>query len=66
VHCKAQRHLRFGFGAVAGRDCGALPIDPEIIISEQARLGASVAWLGRSYSRACEKLNRSELLNEIR
>jgi hypothetical protein len=43
-----------------------LPIDPQIIISEQARLGASVAWLGRSYSRACEKLNRSELLNEIR
>jgi hypothetical protein len=30
-------NLRFGFGAVAGRDCGALPIDPEIIISEQAR-----------------------------
>ena len=59
-------NLRFGFGAVAGRDCSALPIDPEIIISEQARLGASVAWLGRSYSRACEKLNQSELLNEIR
>jgi hypothetical protein len=45
---------------------GALPIDPEIIISEQARLGASVAWHGRSYSGACEKLNQSELLNEIR
>jgi hypothetical protein len=45
---------------------GALPIDPEIIISEQARLGASVAWLERSYSRAYEKLKRSELLNEIR
>jgi hypothetical protein len=43
-----------------------LPIDPEIIISEQARLGASAAWLGRSYSRACEKLTRSELVNEIR
>ena len=62
----AQHHLRFGFGAVAGRGCGALPIDPEIVISEQARLGASVAWLGRSYSRACEKLSRSELVNEIR
>ena len=62
----ARRHLRFGFGAVAGRGCGPLPIDPETIISEQARLGASVAWLGRSYSRACEKLNRSELVNEIR
>jgi hypothetical protein len=63
-----QRSVTFalGFGAVAVRDCGALPIDPEIIISEQARLGASVAWLGRSYSRACEKLNQSELLNEIR
>src|SRR6188472_4548147 len=62
----AQRHLRFGFGAVAGRGCGPLPIDPEIIISEQARLGASVVWLGRSYSRACEKLTRSELVNDIR
>jgi hypothetical protein len=58
-------NLRFGFGAVAGRGCGALPIDPEIIISEQARLGASVAWPGRSYSLACEKLNRLELVNEI-
>jgi 2-keto-3-deoxy-L-rhamnonate aldolase RhmA len=66
VACIAsQRHLRFGFGAVAGRGCGPLPIDPEIIISEQARLGANVAWLGRSYSRACEKLTRSELVNEI-
>ena len=62
----AQRHPGFGFGAVAGRGCGPLPIDPEIIISEQARLGTSVAWLGRSYSRACEKLTRSELVNEIR
>jgi len=62
----AQRHIRFGFGAVAGRACGSLPIDPEIIISEQARLGASVAWLGRSYSRASEKLSGSELTNEIR
>ena len=62
----ARRHVRFGFGAVAGRGCGALPIDPEIIISEQARLRASVAWLGRSYGRACEKLNRSQLVNEIR
>jgi hypothetical protein len=62
----AQRHIRFGFGGVAGRGCDALPIDPEIIISEQARLRASVAWLGRSYGRACEKLNRSQLVNEIR
>ena len=62
----AQRHIRFGFGAVAGRGCGALPIDPEIVISEQARLGASVAWLGRSYGSGCEKLNRSELVNEVR
>jgi 2-keto-3-deoxy-L-rhamnonate aldolase RhmA len=65
AYIASQRHLRFGFGAVAGRGCGPLPIDPEIIISEQARLGANVAWLGRSYSRACEKLTRSELVNEI-
>ena len=63
AYIASQRHLRFGF--VAGRRCGPLPIDPEIIISEQARLGANVAWLGRSYSRACEKLTRSELVNEI-
>jgi len=57
----AQRHLRFGFGAVAGRGCGALMIDPEIIISEQVCVGASVARLGRSYGRACEKLNDQSL-----
>ena len=46
IACLATlRHVRFGFGAVAGRACGPLPIDPEIIISEQTRLGASVAWL---------------------
>jgi 2-keto-3-deoxy-L-rhamnonate aldolase RhmA len=61
----AQRHIRFGFGAVAGRSCGPLPIDPEIIISEQARLGASVAWIARSYGRACEKLNRQQLESEF-
>ena len=67
IACLATlRHVRFGFGAVAGRACGPLPIDPEIIISEQTRLGASVAWLGRSYSHACEKLSRSELASEIR
>src|SRR5580765_4472782 len=61
----AQRHIRFGFGAVAGRACGSLPIDPEIIIGEQTRLGASVVWLGRSYSRASEKLRQLELRTEI-
>jgi hypothetical protein len=39
-------NLRFGFGAVAGRDCGALPIDPEIIISEQAW---DQAWHGLAF-----------------
>lgn len=62
----AQHHVRFGFGAVAGPSCGPLPIDPEIIISEQVRLGTSVAWLGRSYGRACEKLTLAQLENEIR
>ena len=45
---------------------GHLPIDPEIIIGEQTRLGASVVWLGRSYSRASEKLSALELKTEIR
>jgi len=40
----AQRHIRFGFGAVAGRACGSLPIDPEIIIGEQT--GWEQAWCG--------------------
>jgi 2-keto-3-deoxy-L-rhamnonate aldolase RhmA len=61
----AQCHIRFGFGAVAGRACGSFPIDPEIIIGEQTRLGASVVWLGRSYSRASEKLCQLELKTEI-
>lgn len=61
----ARRNICFGFGAVAGRGDTTLPIDPAVIISEQSRLCASVAWLDRSYSRVFEKFTRPEFANEI-
>jgi hypothetical protein len=44
-----QAGLRFGFGGVTTPDTANLPVPAEQIIGEHARLGSSVAWLGRSF-----------------
>ncbi len=43
--------LGFGFGGVAHPDDMALPIAPDLIYAQYARLGANAAWLSRSFFR---------------
>ena len=39
----------FGFGGVARLSATDLPVDPVSVLAEQVRLGASRAWLGRTF-----------------
>jgi hypothetical protein len=49
-----SRNIAFGVGGVTSLTLQGLPLAPEIILAEQIRLGAEVAWLSRSFSRALE------------
>jgi len=40
---------RFGFGGVARVDDGSLPVPPDLVIAQYPRLGATAAWLSRSF-----------------
>ena len=46
--------LRFGFGGVASPRTVNLPVRAERIIGEHVRLGAGLAWLGRSFRERVE------------
>lgn len=41
--------LRFGFGGLARPDDSTLPVPPELVYPQYARLGATSAWLARSF-----------------
>lgn len=41
--------LRFGFGGVARVDDMSLPVSPDLVIAQYPRLGATAAWLSRSF-----------------
>jgi hypothetical protein len=41
--------LRFGFGGLARAGDDALPVPPDMVYAQYARLGASTAWLARSF-----------------
>lgn len=41
--------LRFGFGGVARPDDHSLPVPPDLVIAQYGRLGATSAWLSRSF-----------------
>lgn len=43
--------LRFGFGGLARVDDTTLPVAPDLVIAQYPRLGASAAWLSRSFFR---------------
>ncbi|HEY7502149.1 MAG TPA: aldolase/citrate lyase family protein [Vicinamibacterales bacterium] len=44
-----DRGLRFGFGGLARVDDVTLPIPPDLVIAQHARLGSRSAWLSRSF-----------------
>ena len=44
--------LRFGFGGLARPDDSALPVPPDLVYPQYARLGATSAWLARSFFRS--------------
>jgi citrate lyase beta subunit len=44
-----QSRIPFGFGGIARISHVGLPVDPQAMIAEQVRLGASVGWLGRTF-----------------
>lgn len=51
--------LRFGFGGIARVDDQGLPVPPDLIYAQYPRLGATAAWLSRSFYRGLA-------VNEIR
>ncbi|MGB6941711.1 MAG: aldolase/citrate lyase family protein [Bryobacteraceae bacterium] len=51
ARCVQGAGMRFGFGGLARVDDRALPIAPDLIFAQYPRLGASSAWLSRSFFR---------------
>ncbi|MGH7307117.1 MAG: aldolase/citrate lyase family protein [Candidatus Rokuibacteriota bacterium] len=43
--------MRFGFGGLARVDDAALPVPPDLVCAQYPRLGATSAWLSRSFFR---------------
>jgi 2-keto-3-deoxy-L-rhamnonate aldolase RhmA len=55
----------FGFGGIARLSRRDLPIDPQRMLAEQVRLGATRGWLGRSFRHGLEGASASgELARE--
>ena len=44
-----RERVPFGFGGVARLSHRELPVNPERVLAEQVRLGASIGWLGRTF-----------------
>jgi hypothetical protein len=51
AQCVQAAGMRFGFGGLARVNDTSLPIAPDLIIAQYPRLGASSAWLSRSFFR---------------
>jgi len=51
AECVRGAGLRFGFGGLARVDDVSLPVHPDLVIAQYSRLGASSAWLARSFFR---------------
>ena len=63
----ACRHagILFGFGGVACASAKPLPVNPELILAEQARLKSNVGLLGRSFRRLCKASSPAQLKSDI-
>jgi hypothetical protein len=51
ARCVQAAGMRFGFGGLARVSDTSLPIAPDLIIAQYPRLGATSAWLSRSFFR---------------
>lgn len=51
ARCVLGAGLRFGFGGLARVGDTTLPISPDLVIAQYPRLGATSAWLSRSFFR---------------
>lgn len=58
--------ILFGFGGVTSSSAKSLPIDPERILAEQARLQSDVGILGRSFRRLCDGKTPEQIAKEVR
>jgi citrate lyase beta subunit len=56
----------FGFGGVACDSAKPLPVSPELILAEQARLKSEVGLLGRSFRRLCGEASSQQLARDVR
>lgn len=50
--CVRAAGVRFGFGGVTAPDDAGLPVPPDLVLAQYARLDAEAAWLSRSFVRA--------------
>lgn len=58
--------ISFGAGGVTRLNQPGLPVAPQLILAEQIRLGAELAWLSRSFSRELEnRRGAGELAEEV-
>jgi citrate lyase beta subunit len=58
--------IPFGFGGIARLSTKGLPVDPERILAEQVRVGATRGWLGRTFREGMGSDKRSgELAREV-
>ncbi|MBZ5601445.1 MAG: aldolase [Acidobacteriia bacterium] len=51
AQCVRGAGLRFGFGGLARVTDASLPVHPDLVCAQYARLGATSAWLARSFYR---------------
>ena len=58
--------ITFGFGGVACGSAKPLPISPELILAEQARLKSDVGLLGRSFRCLCKAASPEQLAGDVR
>jgi hypothetical protein len=65
----AQVHragLRFGFGGLARVDDHTLPVPPDLVFAQYARVGARAAWLSRSFFRAPDAIDVAREVTRLR
>jgi citrate lyase beta subunit len=54
AHTVHNAGIRFGFGGVARFDDDSLPVPPDLVLAQYARLQATSAWLSRSFFRGLQ------------